>query len=69
LADALRGDRVLVVAGVADQRSARAGRDPEEDLARTAEEPLDSGRGSEPGGEVWCEIECRAKRVATSALY
>ena len=57
VADPLRGDRVLGVAGVADERPARAVRLAEEVAAGAAGEPLLACRAANALGELGRELE------------
>ena len=57
VADALRGDRILVVAGVADERPAGSVRLAEEVGHGAAVEALLAGRAADPLGELGRELE------------
>src|SRR6266542_3321642 len=57
VADALRGDRVLGVAGIADQRPAAPERLAEEVRHAATGEPLLAGRGADTLGDLGHQLE------------
>src|SRR5581483_10213338 len=64
IADPLRGDRILVVTGVTDERPSRTERPPEEVLDGAACKARLARRAAETRGELGCKLE----RLAVVAL-